>query len=71
MNRNESLALRAPWAHRAHPPASRGLRAGLRRWLLRTRDRESVRDLDARQRRDVGLESDAWGWESAELFWRV
>jgi hypothetical protein len=70
MNRTESLALRAPWAHRATALAPPGLRAGLRRWLLGPPDHQSVRGLDPRQRRDVGLDSDHWGRESAEPYWR-
>jgi uncharacterized protein YjiS (DUF1127 family) len=70
MNKIEALALRAAWPHRADTPAPLGLRGGLRRWLLRTRHHDSVRELDPRQRRDVGLDSDAWGRESAEPFWR-
>jgi hypothetical protein len=68
MSKTESLALRAPFAQRADTHPRRGLRAGLRRWLLRSH--ESPRWLDKRQLRDVGLDSDAWGRESAEPFWR-
>lgn len=70
MSKTESLALRAPFAQRADTAPPRGLRAGLRRWLLRPREHESVRQLSPRERRDVGLESDAWGRESAEPYWR-
>jgi hypothetical protein len=70
MSKIESLALHAPLLRRTGTAPRQGLRAGLRRWLLRTRDHESAYQLDHRQRRDVGLESDAWGRESAEPFWR-
>lgn len=70
MSKIESLALLTPWVHGAGTSAPQSLRAGLRRWLLRSREHESMRQLDTRQRRDVGLDSDAWGRESAEPFWR-
>lgn len=71
MSKIDGLALRGPWLHRADTAAPHGLRAGLRRWLLRSREHESPRELSPRQRRDIGLEGDeAWGRESAEPFWR-
>lgn len=71
MSKIETLALRAPLTRRGAATPLLGLRAGLRRWLLRPPEHESVRQLNHRERRDVGLDSETWGRESAEPFWRV
>jgi hypothetical protein len=71
MSKIQTLALPAPLARSAGTLPLQRLRAGLRRWLVRQPDHESLRELGARQRRDAGLDSDAWGRESAEPYWRA
>lgn len=73
MSKIETLALRAPLARGSADDNTplQGLRAGLRRWLRRPPAHESLRELGVRQRRDVGLDSETWGRESAEPYWRA
>lgn len=56
---------------RPHPRRRSRLVAVIGRWWQRSRDRDLLKRLDARQLRDIGLTRDEVEREMAKPFWRA